>query len=332
MTIRQRIWGSAAVFVGLLIAGTMGFHFLEEWSILDSAYMTVITLTTVGYGDLVPISPMGKAFTMVLILGGVGTMAFALTGLYETLLSDDARHRWTQRRRQRMIDRLQDHVILCGFGQMGRYVARNFAREKAEFVVIDEEPEAVERAKTHGYLALEGSGSQEDTLERAGVARAKALIIAVDSDAESVFICLTARALRKDIQIVSRANRDDSRPKLMAAGADRVILPYALSGQRMVSLVHRPAVAEFVDVIMKSGDLSLCLEDIIVPEDSSLAGKSLAELRARQDHGVTVLGILHPDGSLNTNPQASDALVAGAHIISLGTADHLEAFADYVAR
>ncbi|MCA9322103.1 MAG: potassium channel protein [Planctomycetes bacterium] len=324
--IRRRIAFIMTVVGVLLVGGTIGFHTLERWTWLDSVYMTVITLTTVGFGDFHPVTMAGKIFSISLILVGVGTMAYLLSSLYEILASDEARNNWQKRGRQRMIDRLDNHVIICGFGDMGCHVAQDLEREGAQFLIVELDEDEAHRATASGYNVLQGSGSDESVLEGAGIQRARALVITVDSDAESVFIVLTARALRQDIFIVSRANRDDSRPKLERAGADRVILPYALSGNRMVSLVNRPAVTEFLDVVTQSADLAFCLDEIRVPDDSPLAGQSLVDLRARQDYGVTVLAIAHPGRGLSTNPQGSDIVAGGSRLIALGTADALEAF------
>ncbi len=328
--IARRFAAIAVIVTALIVGGTIGFHVVEGWSWLDAFYATVITLTTVGYGDFHPVSAPGKFFAITLILSGVGTMALALSTLYEILLSDETRRRWQLRRRHRMIEKLHDHIIVCGFGRMGRHVADSFTSESIPVVLLDKSEDVVAHALDEGRVAIVGTGSEEEDLRKAGIEKARCLIITVDSDAEAVFVCLTARALNDAIQIVSRANNDDSLAKLERAGADRVVLPYAIGGQRMVSLVRRPAVTEFVDVVMSSAEFAFCLDEITVPEDSELAGKSLAEIRPRQEFSVTVLAIHQPGGPMLTNPQASDVLLPGTRVIALGTADHLEAFAKKV--
>jgi voltage-gated potassium channel len=226
-----------------------------------------------------------------------------------------------------MIDRLSDHVIICGFGQMGRNVATNLTSEGIPFVVVDVNAEAFAAAEKAHQYALEGDAADEQALRRAGIDRARALIAAVDTDAQSVFIVLTARSLRPDLRIIARAEREDTEPKLQRAGADRVILPYRLGGQRMVSLVSRPGVSDFLDEVMHSGELELALEEVVVDESSRVAGHTLASLQVRQEYGVTVLAIVAPDRPVKTTPQGFDHLDAGARVIALGTYEALESFA-----
>ena len=327
----DRLRGPIIVLLMLVVIGSVGFHYLEDWSYLDSAYMTVVTLTTVGFGDYHPTTATSKWFTMFIIVAGVGLAALMFRNLYAALVSDEARRKWKDRRRGRMIDRLEKHVIICGFGQMGRVVASNIRDEKIPFVVVDHGEDTVALAEDSGFIALHGNASNEQVLREAGIERARALIIAVDSDAESVFIVLTARFLSTDVQIVARANREDSKPKLMRAGADRVILPYALSGQRMVSIVSRPCVTEFLDVVMRSGDIEWRIDEVVIPTGSRLAGKSLGEIGARKEFGVTVLAIFRRDGPVLTSPAATDMIEEECRIIALGTIDGLSAFANNVS-
>ncbi|MCB9832201.1 MAG: potassium channel protein [Planctomycetes bacterium] len=330
--IPRRVFLVAGILFLLTLAGIWGFHRFEGLSVLDAFYLTVITLTTVGYGDIVPHTSEGKLFGTFLIIFGVGTVAYGVSSMYALLLSDESRRAWIERRRRRMVDQMDNHVIICGYGQMGRSVAANLTREQIPFMIIERDELAAEQARQKGLVCLDGNASEEGILEKAGIERARSLIAAVDSDAESVFIVLTARAIRPDIQIIARANREDSEPKLRRAGASRVILPYLLSGQRVVSLVSRPSVADFLDVVMHSDDLELRMEEIIVPAESTLVGKTLADTKARESFGVTVLAICSPGRPVLTAPKADDRIEAGARLIILGTDAGLRGFEGRVER
>jgi len=321
----------ALLLVALLLGGTAGYHWLEGWSALDSLYMTVITLTTVGFSEIQAPSPAGKVFTILLILGGVGAYAYAFSSLFNLFLSDAARKNRQRRRRLHMIDKLSDHVIVCGYGRMGSQISARLEDEQLPFVVIDVDEKAVELCERSGRHALHGNAANEETLKLAGISRACSLITVTDADAENVFVVLTARGLRPDLQIIARANYEDSEPKLLRAGANRVIMPYAIAGRRMVSLVTRPGVADFLDVVMHSPELELWLEEIVLSRDSPLEGRSLAEVNPRSEFGVTVLAIYPPDQPLLTYPDAPTRLQAGARLIAMGTRDGLQRFAKHAS-
>ena len=319
------------VLVGLFILGTAGYSILEGWSLLDSAYMTVITLSTVGFGEVHPLSQAGRVFTIVLTLGGVGAVAYALSNMFEILLSEDALEVRREKRRQTVIDHIENHVIICGYGQMGRLVAEGLEQESLSFVIVDPDREIVAEARRGGHLALIGDASHEEILERAGIERARTVIVTVGTDAESVFIVLTARGMNQKLTIIARADQVHTEAKLLKAGADRVILPLALGGQRMVSLVNRSGVADFLDVVMRSGELEFRLEEIPVPKTSPRAGVTLADLQPRREYGVTVLAIVLPGKRTLTNPQATDKLEPESRVIALGTVEALRSFRRSIA-
>lgn len=311
----------------LLTGGTIGYVVIEGWSFLDAAYMTVITLTTVGFGEPHELSTPGRWFTMILILGGVGIVAYALSSTYELIASPARRRRWRIKRTQIMIDHLRNHVIVCGYGRLGREVAVNLHDSGIPFVVVELNESVAELVEQKGYFVCRGDASEEDTLQRAGITHARALVASCEHDAANVFIVVTARALSPDVQIISGAQRADTEPKLRRAGADRVVAPYPLVAQRVTSLLSRPAVTDFLDVVMHSGDLELRLDEVNVADSSPVVGKSLADIRARQEYGVTILAIVPPGGPAVAPPQAHDKLEVGARVVALGTADALESFA-----
>ena len=309
----------------LLTAGTAGYRYLEKMEILDALYMTVITISTVGFGEIKPLSPVGRIFTMGLIFSGGGLVAYTLTDVASFLLSGEWRANWENRRRLRMLEHLSNHVIVCGYGRVGRHVAQELKDEGLLFVVIDPNPEKIEQIREAGYLALHGSASDEAHLKTAGIYRARGLVVAANSDAENVFIVLTARSMRKDLLIVARANYEDSEPKLLRAGSNRLILPYRIAGRRMVSMLVRPEVADFLDEIAHTSGLELLLEQIQITPTSSLAGQTLAQAQLPGKLGITVVACKPSNGELNMRIGPDTVLHANARIIALGTPEQLQA-------
>lgn len=325
-TRRLRLLLIGGLLFCLVLGGSLGYYLIEGWGFLDSVYMTVITLSTVGFGEVLPLSPNGRAFTILLVIGGVGSAAYAFSNLYNLFLSEESRHIWRTRRRQHMINQLIDHVIVCGYGRMGRQAAANLDREGLEFAVIDRNSEVAAQCEKDGFLAITGNAANAEVLQQAGIKRAKTIIACAASDADNVFIVLTARGLRSDIQIIARANFEDTDEKLMRAGADRVILPYVVAGQRMVSQIVRPAVADFLDVVMHSNELELWLEEFTVQSGAPISGRTLADVNPRQKHGINVLALIPPNGPMHTNPSPDDRIDVGSRLIVLGTRAGLDDF------
>jgi voltage-gated potassium channel len=330
--VTRRLTATLLALGALLFAGTLGYMKIEGWSAIESLYMTVITLTTVGFSEVHALTAGGRIFTICLILLGVGLAAFLLSSIFEHVMSEEWRHRWRSRRRFKMIDQMKDHVIICGLGRMGRFISEQMVAEGVSFLIIEVDEEAARSGERDGYAVLQGSAADEETLKLAGIDRSRTLVAAANSDAENVFIVLTARELNPDVQILARAQAQSSEGKLKRAGADRVILPYALGGQRIVSLVRRPGVADFLDVAMHSGELELRLDEVTVDSESELTGVTLANAKPREEHGVTVLAIRPPGRSYLTTPQANDQLSSGSSLIILGTLDGLRQFTRRVTR
>lgn len=226
-----------------------------------------------------------------------------------------------------MLAQLQNHYIVCGFGRVGRHVSAELHRQKKPFVVIDANESSIEICQQLGYNSILGDGADDAILEQAGIHNARSLITAVSSDAENVFIVLTARSLRPDLIIVARANSDDAEPKLLRAGATRVIIPYAISGRRMVSSADHPEVVDYLDIVMHSPGLELLLEDVVVEPGSLLEGKSLREAHLRSDIGVSVLSMRLPGQRLLPQPNINISLPAGTHLIVLGNQEQFASLA-----
>jgi voltage-gated potassium channel len=265
-------------------------------------------------------------FTMFLIVGGGGVAAYSLSTAAEFFLSGEWRVHVERRRHYKLLNRLQDHTIVCGYGRMGRHVVNQIQAQGRDFVVIDPDSEKIAYIHhTLNALAVHGSAADESNLHAAGIERARSLVAVANSDAENVFIVLTARSVRSDLLIVARANDDGTEGKLLRAGADRVISPYRISGRRIATLLVRPDVADFLDEVMHANQLELLVDQVYLSENSSMVGQTLAEADLRVQFGVTVLAYRLPGDALTTNLSADTVLEANALLIVLGTPDQLQA-------
>lgn len=302
----------------VLVGGTAGYVIIEGWSTWDALYMTVITVTTVGYREVHTLSRAGEAFTVALLIGGVGTALYTFT-LLATLVVEGGLHlRLEHRRIRRMIDQLQDHFIVCGYGRIGSTVAEELRREGVPFVIVERNPERVHEVIAAGMLAVEADASREEVLRRLGIDRARAFIAAVGTDAENVYAVLTARGLAPNLFIVGRAENEDAERKLMRAGANRVVSPYQIGATQMAQTALRPAVVDFVQLATSSGSLDLAMEQVKVAPDSALAGRSLIDANLRQRFGVIVVGIQRSGGQLEFNPSPDVVMHPGDDIVVLG--------------
>jgi len=319
---RRVLYALIALLV-LLGIGVVGYRVLEDMSFVDALYMTIITISTVGFQEVQSLSEVGRLFTVGLIFGGVGLVAYTLGTVAGFVMDGEWRVYWQNRRRQRMLAQLSDHAIVCGYGRVGRHVAHELKREGLPFVVIDSDPERVAHVRRNGYLVIQGNAANELYLKEAGIARARYLVAAVASDAENVFIVLTARGLKPDLLIAARANYEESESKLLRAGANRVIMPYVASGRRMVSTLLRPEVSDFLDEVMHSSELELLLEQITLAPASPLTGQTLAQAQVRSALGVTVLACKLPGANLVTSPDPGTSLQSGTRLFVLGTREQL---------
>ncbi len=263
---------SVVLLLGVVAGGTLGYTLIEGWDPWDSLYMTVISVTTVGYREVQPLSRAGQLFTMIVLTVGVATVLYTFSFFMARLVEGDLQARWTLRRRERMLDDLDKHFIICGFGRMGHIIAREFARQSVPFVIIERDPDRMHEAIDLGYLAVEADASSESVLERVQIRRARGLIAAVSTDAENVYAVLTARLLHPSLFIIGRAETDDAKSKLVRAGADRVLAPYQIGGLQLAQTALRPAVVDFVQLATSSDNLDLNMEQVRIEGGASLAG------------------------------------------------------------
>jgi len=306
--------------------GTLGYMAFG-FGFVDAMYQTVTTVATVGFRELRPLSTGGKFFTMALILVGVSSTLYAFSVLIETLIEGRLLDSLGRHRMERSIGTMQDHVIICGWGRVGRSIASEVHDAGRSLVVIDND---ADRLADSPYPTVIGDATEDAVLAAAGLDRASALIAAVDADAANSFIILSARATRPDLFIVARARSADSEEKLRRAGADRVVNPQHIGGARMAAFVLRPHVAEFVDVVMHDRNLEFRLEELPIPPGSQVAGKTLRDAAIRDRTGALVLAIRARGGELRTNPPPDTAIEPDGLLIAIGTEDELLSLAELV--
>lgn len=321
-------WGGGRLAILLLLivlaGGTAGYILIEGWEPWDAFYMTVTTVTTVGFREIHELSRAGEAFTVVLVLGGVATVLYTFSLVMALLVEGTFHHRVQHRRLNRMLDNLTDHFIVCGYGRIGSIIAEEFRRQKVPFVVIERNVERLQAALDAGLLAVEADASNEDVLKRVGIERARGFIAAVGSDAENVYAVLSARLLRPDMYILGRAETEDARRKLERAGANRVISPYQIGGQQLAQAALRPAVVDFVQLATGSENLDLSMEQVKIAGDSQLVGRSILDANLRQRFGVVVVGIQRVSGRMEFNPPPEAVMQSGDHLVVLGRTESLK--------
>ncbi|MGD9896781.1 MAG: TrkA family potassium uptake protein [Candidatus Methylacidiphilaceae bacterium] len=319
--------GALTILVLLVVIGVFGYWSIERMSPLDSLYMTIITLSTVGFEEVHPLSPAGRLFTIGLIVGGGVVAAYSAGTAVEYLSSGEWRDFLEARRETRMLKGMKGHYLVCGYGRVGRHVTNEMIEQGLRVVVIDPKSEVLSSLKGLGISVIVGDASDEAVLASAGILEAKGLVASADSDAENLLIVLTARLMNPRLQIVARAIDDASEPKLKKAGADRVVLPYQIAAMRMITSLVRPAVADFLWEAVHVGGLELFLDQIPLREGSCLIGQTLAEAQVRNRLHVTIVGCRLPDGTLSVRPSAETVLDAGKELIALGTYAELQEFA-----
>ena len=316
-----RAWAIAVATVTLV--GSLGYVVLFSWSPSDALYMTVITLTTVGFHEVRDLVGFpDRLWTMLLAVSGVAIIFGTIGIVAETIISEAASGRREARRMREAVEALRDHYIVCGYGRVGSTVARELAHAGERLVVIDINPASLERAIRDGHHVVEGDATDDQTLRTAGVLVARGLVTTIDSDANNVYVTLSARALSERLFIVARANMEGSEAKLEQAGANRIVSPYTMAGRRIAELASRPRVADFIDAALSHGNLSFSLEEVEVDAASPLRGVTVGALRA---DGVVTLAILQRDGAYEPNPPETRALNDGESVIASGSTEALSA-------
>ena len=311
----------------IVVGGTLGYMVIEGWGAWDAFYMTMITLTTVGYREVHPMSRLGEAFTTILLVVGVGTMLYSFSLIGARVIEGRLQPQFERRRIARMLDGLRDHFIVCGYGRIGSIIVDEFRRQHVPHVIVERNPLRIQQLLENGHLALEGDASSEDVLTRAGIQRARGLIAAVSTDAENVYTILSARLMNPSLYVIGRAESDESARKLRQAGADRVMSPYQIGGLHMAQLALRPTVVEFVQLATSSETMELSMEQIAVRAGGPLVGATIVGANLRQTFGVIVIGIRRATGKMEFAPPPDARIEAGDHLVVLGPNDRMSALA-----
>jgi voltage-gated potassium channel len=324
------LWVMAAIVL-IVVGGAVGYMLIEGWGFLDSLYMAVTTITTVGFKEVHDLSTGGRIFTMVLLLGGVGAILYGLGSMVEFLVKAQLSG-WLRRRAvKRRVDKLEGHYIICGYGRVGEAVAQHFASHEARFVVIDNNAGSLARAEAAGFLVVEGDATTDEALEAAGIKTAKGLVATAGSDAVNIFVTLSARVLNPWLLIVARAGSEDTTNKLRKAGADRVVSPYGIGGKQMASLMLKPLVSDYLDVVTGGGELQFRVEELKLTDKCCAVGTSIRDLAVRENTGSTVLAVRRGgSGAFDTNPSPDSLLEPGDTIIAIGTPAEISKLEDLV--
>jgi voltage-gated potassium channel len=321
--------------IGLLLAavaatvagGTVGFRLILHESWAQSLYRAVITATLTGL-DTVPSTNGARALSIVMVLAGLTIIAYAGAVIVESIAGGVLTGALAERRKERTIERLRDHFIICGYGRVGRRVADEFRAAGVRYVVLDFRAEAIAAAKEHGDLLIEGNATEDEDLERAGLERAQGLVVSSDSDVDNLYVTLSARAAVPALYIVARASDEDAEKKLKLAGADRVVLPYATAGRVMANLVLKPQVTAVLEAVTTAAGPDLHLAEIEVPPTSAHAGHTIRDIRVRHETGAIVVALRKKDGTFDTTPEPDAVIEAGDVLVSVGTSDELRRLED----
>jgi voltage-gated potassium channel len=306
----------------IIAYGVTGYMLIDRWNVLDSFYMVIITISTVGYGEIHPQSAAGRIFTSTLIVTGVATMLYGFGVFAETLADNAFGNYRRQRQLERSLNQLRDHFILCGYGRIGTEIVTEFEDHKIPYAVIDQTEEAVGRLRAEGRLHIEGDASSEELLKQAGIERARGLISAVDSDERAVYIVLAARALKPDLYIIARAGRPESIRRLELAGATRTISPYQMAGHRIAELAVRPALVDVLDTL-HHGELGIGVEELLIGKGMAAIGKTITEAGLLDPLAAKLLALRRRDGTLYVSPSPELRLEDGDLLIALGTEGQL---------
>ena len=319
--LNKRIILSFGLIFFVISSGTIGYMVVEGWGFLDALYMTIITITTVGFKEIHELSQKGQIFTIILIISGVGTVLYALSNGAKFVLEGELQEVFGRQRLEKRLKDLKDHYIIYGHGRMGKIIARELKHEKLDFVVIEKNETILD--EKDDTLILQGDATKDELLKRAGIERAKCLISVLPTDAENLYVVLSARGLNPSLLIVARAGEEGSGRKLLRAGADRVVSPYYIGGLRIAQTVLKPAVVDFIEFATKSGNIDLQIEEITIQEGSQLENQTLDECGIGRDLGVIIVAIKQKAGEMKFNPTFRTEIKAGDTLIAVGETSKL---------
>jgi voltage-gated potassium channel len=315
----------------LLVAfGVSGYIFIEGYTFLEALYMTVITLATVGFSEVRPLDQAGRIFTIILILMGAGFLTYSLIYISQLLFDPNLAELYRRRRLKKELDQLNDHYIICGYGQMGQIIVQELTNHRIPVVVIDSDDSLVIRFREKRILHLTADATEEENLLAAGIQRAKGLVAVVNKDTDNVFIVLTARDLKKDLLIYARAGSPSTHKRLLKAGANRVVSPFATGAHHVAQNILRPTVTDFLELALSTEELELSMEEIVIPTDAEIVGKELMHSGIRSQHQLIVVAMKRSDGSMIYNPSPHELLEAGDILVVIGPQENLLNFAQEI--
>lgn len=301
----------------VIILGTAGYVIIEKWSVFDALYMTVITITTVGYGEVHTLSYTGKTFTLLLIVFGVGTILYTFNNAARIVIEGEIQEIFGRKKVERRIKELRNHYIVSGYGRMGSVICRELKEKGARYVVVEKESSAIDGADPD-ILFIRGDATKDEVLREAGIERAKGLISVLPTDAENLYVVLSAKVLNPDLNIVARAGEEGSEQKLLRAGADRVVSPYHIGGLRIAHTVLKPTVVDFIEFATRSGNIDLQMEEIYVREGAGIAGSTLDQCGIGRELGIIIVAIKRTGGDMKFNPTFKTVIKPGDILIALG--------------
>lgn len=311
----------------MIVIGTVGFSVIEGWSFLDSLYMTIITIFTVGFKEVKELSPEGQIFTIFIILGGVGTAIFAFTKMAEVIYEGGINKFWRRRKMDKELRNLKNHYIVCGFGRLGRIVRERLEEENLPYVVIDNNADKLEILKeANESLYIEGDAIQEEILIKAGIKKAKGLAALLSSDADNLYLVLTAKLITPSLFILSKAMDEEAERKILQIGANKVVSPYKLSGLKIAQGLIRPTLVDFIDLIIRRKELSLYMEEFVVKKNSQMANRNLMECDIRRNANIIVVAIKKPGMDIVFNPSPDVKIEPGDILLALGDEESIERF------
>lgn len=333
LTLRRSLAPVIIALVLILLIGTIGYRIIEGWDFLDALYMTVITLSTVGFGETQELSANGRIFTIILILLGVSTVAYTFSSVGEYILNVRVGPRVRERRMMRAISKLENHYIICGYGRVGRSAYESLKEAKRQVVIIEKESEQAQESLDMGLTVVLGDATRDETLKQAGIEKAQGLMVCGGNDSDNLFIVLSAKSLNQELYIVSRSVDPENEAKMRRAGADKVVSPYKIGGRHMANLLSRPHVTNFLDVVTLDSGLELWLEELQIGPTSILAGQTVVEANLRRRTGAILIALLRGADRKTFIPDENTRLEVGDELIVLGTGDQLvklEGLADSV--
>ena len=325
MAPKQKLQIALGAVASLIAFGTIGFKLILGLPLFDAFYFTLITLTSVGFSEPDHMTELGRAFTAVLIILGVGTLGYALSSAAQAVVEFELLSTFGKRRMYKDINKLNGHYIVCGAGRVGAGVIRDISRSGQEFVVIEGDESIADKLLSQGHLVLMGDATSEDVLKAAGIQRARGIVCAVSSDPDNLYITLTARDLNKEVRIVARANDEAAVDRLLRAGANKVVSPAITGSTRMSQMLLRPAVADFMELAMMTERLELEIEQVEIDPGSPFIGRALKDAGIRSEHGVIVIAIRRTGGEMIFNPSAETIIEERDALVALGSHSSLEA-------